>query len=148
MADYYKKRRIAGPSKNEQKVQREREQESRLRSAGTLGTRFPSVDHLKVSLEFRGAQQQVLGSEIRDFRPGDPCNFSAACPGQCGVGKFNLEGKIEKVIEGREVRAEGTGKCQEPLYAGAASVCGCELKCKIEINYAPEPARPEPSHEA
>src|SRR5262249_46072622 len=102
---------IAGPSKNEQKVQREREQEDRLRSAGTLGTRFPSVEHLTVKLEFRGPQQQVLGSEARDFRPQDSCNFSAACPGQCGVGSFNLEAKIEKVIEGREIRSEGSGKC-------------------------------------
>ena len=145
MADYYKKRRIAGPSKNEQKIQREREQENRIRSAGTLRTRFPSVDHLRVALEFRGPQQQVLGSEVRDFKPQDACNFSAACPGQCGVGSFNLEAKIEKVIEGREMHSEGTGKCQEPLYAGAASVCGCELKCKIEVSYLPEPA---PSHEA
>lgn len=140
MADYYKKRRIAGPSKNEQKIQRERENADRVRSAGTLKTRFPTVEHLIVALEFRGPQQQVLGSEVREFRPQDACEFSAACPGQCGVGSFNLEAKIEKVIESREPRSEGAGKCQEPLYAGAASVCGCELKAKIEVRYVPEPS--------
>src|SRR5208282_4952869 len=126
MAEYYKKRRTGGgPSKNERKVMREKDLESRIRSAGTLGSRFPSVEHLTVWLEFVSPQGQALGSEVRDFRDSDPCNFSAACPGQCGVGSFNLEAKIEKVIVGREARSEGSGKCQEPLYAGAASLCGC-----------------------
>lgn len=140
MAGYFKRRKPPGPSKNEVKVKREREQESRERSLAPLSVLYPGVERLIVRLEFLGPQQQPLGQETREFGKDDRCRLVVSCPGQCGVGFFNLEGKVSQVIESKSAVSESSGKCQEPLYAGASSLCGCMLKCALQVVYAEEPA--------
>lgn len=141
---YRKRRRRPGPSKNEEKVSRAKEVESRNRPSNALGARFPNVLRLKVSLDFQGSRGQVLGSETRVFGPRDICNFSAPCPGTCGVGEFDLASKIAQVVTAGEAASEATGICQEHLYAGSTELCHCQLKCRLELEYVPQPA-PEPS---
>ena len=147
MAGYFKKRKgPSGPNKNEQKVMRSREQQSRGRS--TLSSRFSTVRKITVKLDFLSPQQHVLGQEARTFGSDDACDFTVSCPGQCGVGAFNLAAKVEQLVTVRQAACDTGGKCQEPLYAGAASVCGCELKCRIEVEYLPEAAEPAPAASA
>lgn len=137
MAGYFKKRRIAGPSKNEQKLQREREAEARERSRGRLGDAFPQVERLTVRLELHSPQGAPLAEpETRTWKAPDRTDFAVPCPGRCGEGSFNLEGKITSMIETHVPSAEASGVCQQPLYAGATEVCGVQLKCKIEVQYA------------
>lgn len=137
MAGYFKKRRVAGPSKNEQKVQRVREAEARERSKGRLGDAFPQVERLTVRTEILSPQgAQLAEPETKVYKTGDRADFAVACPGRCGQGSFNLEGKIQSVIESNAPSAEASGTCQEPLYAGASEVCGVQLKCRIEVQYA------------
>lgn len=138
MADFYRKRKVKpGPSKNEQKVMRSRESEAANRSTPTLKSLYPPVDRLTIHLEFRSPQKAPLGNETRVFNANDPCRFTAPCPGTCGVGSFNLAAKIGKVVETAAAASEGTGVCQE--QGGAAGVCGCELKVRMEVVYAPLP---------
>ena len=137
---YRKKRRHAGPSKNEEKVSRSKEAEFLNRASNSLGARFPSVVRMTVRLDFLGPQQQLLSQETRAFGPGDPCEFSAPCPGTCGVGNFDLAAKIAKVIEAGEAVSESSGVCQERLFAGSAAACNCQLRCRVEIVYQPQPA--------
>ena len=137
MAFYGKRRKPAGPSKNEQKIQRN-EAEAR-RAGGRLAQQFPTVERITIALQFLGPQGQVLGEEKRVFKVTDAPDFSASCPGRCGGGKFNLEAKVASVVEARQPAAEANGTCQEPLYAGAAEVCGTRLQTKIEVAYLPEP---------
>ncbi|MBI4348757.1 MAG: hypothetical protein HY553_18100 [Elusimicrobia bacterium] len=140
MARYFKKRRPVGPSKNEQKLQRNREAEARERNVGRLSDAFPQVERLTVRLELLSPQQHSLAEpETRVFKAQDRIELSVPCPGRCGQGSFNLAGKVQAVIESHEASADATGTCQEPLFAGATEVCGVRLSCKIEVQYAPEP---------
>src|SRR5947209_1711561 len=98
---YRKKKRVVGPSKNEEKVERARRVEMLSRSANALSARYPDVRSMTVLLTFTGAQGQSLGEETRTYSQADPCDFAVACPGMCGVGSFDLAAKIAQVIESR-----------------------------------------------
>ena len=139
---YRKKRRTVGPSKNEEKVERAKQVEAMGRASNQLGSRYPAVKVLKVILEFVGAQQQSLGSETRVYNPQDACDFAVACPGLCGVGSFDLAGKISQIIEAREESSASSGVCQERLHAGAGGLCGASLKCRVEVSYKPTAPQP------
>jgi hypothetical protein len=142
MAGYFKKRRRApaGPNKNERKVMRRVENEGRDRVAGTLRNHYPSAQKLSIRLLFLSPQHQTLGEETRAFEPDDSCDFALSCPGRCGVGSFNLQAKVDSVVTNRQAVSESSGKCQEPLYGGSPEICGCELRCKMEVVYLPEDA--------
>ena len=138
-AQYRKKRRNAGPSKNEEKIERNRQAETMLRSSNSLGARYPEVRSLTVKLAFFGAQGQSFGEETRSFAPPDPCNFAVSCPGRCGVGSFDLAAKISAIVLACETISKSSGICQEKLYAGAVEMCQCRLECTIEVSYRPAP---------
>ena len=143
MAGYYKKRRRgpAGPNKNEQKVMRRMESEGRGDAAGTLQARYPAAQKLSIHIVFLTPQHQTLGEETRTYAANDTIDFDAPCPGRCGVGSFNLEAKVNSVITSRQTVSESNGKCLEPLYGSSSDSCGCELKCRMEVVYLPEPAK-------
>ncbi|MBI4425050.1 MAG: hypothetical protein HY554_15060 [Elusimicrobia bacterium] len=143
MARFFKKRRPkGGPSKNEEKVTRSREAAARERSMSRLADRFPQVERLSVQLDLVSPQNHPLAErQTRVFRPEDACDFSVPCPGRCGHGSFDLAAKLESVVETRQPLSESSGTCQEPLYAGSPDVCGVRLNCRIEVAYAPEPAK-------
>lgn len=137
MARYFKKRRPVGPSKNEEKLQRNREAEARERNLGRLVDQFPQVEQMTIHLDLLSPQQHSLAEpETRVFKSEDRVDLSVPCPGRCGQGSFNLAGKVTALVEGHETKAEASGICQEPLFAGASDVCGVRLACKIEVQYA------------
>lgn len=134
MAGYFKKRRgPSGPSKNELKARRSRDSGP----GDTLGGLFPTVRQLTIRLEFTTPEGHPFGSSSRALGPADPCDLSVPCPGRCGTGSFNLATKVGAVVEAKELLSESSGTCQEPLYAGAASVCGLQLRCRLEAAYLP-----------
>lgn len=130
---YRKKKRHAGPSKNEEKVERARQAKNLLGSGNTLGARYPQARSLTVTLTFSGPQGQPFGQETRTFSPQDPCDFAVPCPGRCGVGSFDLAGKIDAVLAAQEPQSRASGVCQEPFMA---ETCGCKLDCAIAVVYA------------
>lgn len=145
MAGYFKKRkRNAGPNKNEAKVSRGKEIESLGMSGNSLASRYPTVLRLSIKLNFLSRQGHVLGEDTRAFGPQDSCDFSAPCPGSCGVGDFNLAAKIASVVANRQPVFESKGVCQQRLFAGSNDVCGCQLSCRGEVSYAPIPAAAAP----
>ncbi|HOW27680.1 MAG TPA: hypothetical protein PK876_04160 [Elusimicrobiota bacterium] len=134
----HKKRKAAGPNKNEKKVMREMEAERRIGMAGTLKERYPSVQRLTIQLNFISPQGHLLEQQTRHYGPADACDFSATCLGRCGgTGSFDLESKIKEVISTRRAASDNTGTCQEKLYPGSADCCGSRLQCKIEVSYQP-----------
>jgi hypothetical protein len=132
---YRKKRRVVGPSKNEERVERNRREEALTRSSNSLGARFPNVRSLTVKLAFFGAQGQSFGEETRKFAPNDPCLFAVPCPGRCGVGSFDLAAKITAIIGAHEPQSQSSGVCQEPVAAGSSDTCQCRLDCAVEVAY-------------
>ena len=140
MAGYRKKRRgPQGPNKNEKKVMRSRDAEKQAIIAGSLKERFPFIKHLNIHLVIRGAQQQLLDEKSLSLGPGDPCLFSVPCPGRCGNGSFDFSGKVEETVKALLPASESSAKCAKPLFAGASEVCGCEIKCRMELDYFPVP---------
>lgn len=141
MAGYFKKRRTRqGPNKNEQKVLRAKSEELRAKSGGVVGARFPAVKQLRVQLEFLDARQQVLDEKTLDLGPSDATAFMAPCPGRCGRGSFDFSSRIAEAVDRRLPAAELSEACREPLFAGSPEACGCQARCRVEIEYRPSAA--------
>jgi len=148
VAGYRKKRRgPQGPNKNEKKVMRSRDVGKEAMLAGTLGDKFPSIKNLKIHLVLLSPQQQLLDEKTLTMGPSDPCLFSVPCPGRCGSGSFDFSGKAEEAVGARLASSESSGKCAKPIFVGSSSLCGCEIKCRMEVNYFPpeENASPDSS---
>lgn len=139
MPNYFRKRRRSvGPNKNQEKVIRSREEEGRAQRAGTLRSRYPGVEKLVVHLEFVSPQQHVLSQEERVFGQNDTLDLDVPCPGRCGEGTLDLESHVEKVLTERQPRSQSSGRCQHPIYMNANEECGTELRCRVEVQYAPD----------
>ena len=148
MAGFHKKRRRPGPSKNDEKVSRGKDEERRAHPSNWLGNRFELVQGLAVQFELIGTHSEMLGQETRKFSREDACGFSVPCPGLCGGGTFDLGMKIGEAVAAQQAHAEGDLVCQNKTYSGPATVCGVTLKYRLDLTYraaaAPpsEPARP------
>ncbi|MDD5630020.1 MAG: hypothetical protein PHU21_13210, partial [Elusimicrobia bacterium] len=127
----------AGPNKNEEKVQRAADREA---SGEVLGIRYPFVKRLKVTLQFFSAQQQLLDEKVMDLKPNDPYKFDAPCPGRCGSGRFDFTEAVDNAVARHRTLSASGGVCPQPLFAGSTQTCGCQAKCRIELDYLPEPA--------
>ncbi|MFA6028474.1 MAG: hypothetical protein WC969_01340 [Elusimicrobiota bacterium] len=142
MANFFRKRkRTPGPNKNELKVMRGRDpHQSRLQD------RFPSVEKLSIHFSFATDRGQLLGEEDRVYSADDGCDFRVECPGRCGSGVFSVEKKVDESANARLPVTELSATCAQSIGAGSSELCGCVLKCRIEMRFAPEPvAAPEPA---
>lgn len=131
---YRKRRPQRTLNKNQQKVFRGQEAG---RERPPLSASYPNVERLMVDLVFTNPQGDVLAERRNEWGPSDPVDFAAPCPGRCGDGRMDLEGKIQETVRRLSADAEGRGKCNRPIYAGAAEVCGCELRARIRVSYKP-----------
>ena len=138
MAFYRKKRRKAGPSKNDEKVRRAQTAEDNERAAGTLSSRFPAVRALRVKVAIATSQGVVLEESEESFAPNDPLILEADCPGSCGSGSYDFAVLISAALERREERGSAQIVCAEASYSGAAGAqCGCLAKCDFTADVAP-----------
>ncbi|MBI2362779.1 MAG: hypothetical protein HYV15_05295, partial [Elusimicrobia bacterium] len=96
MAQYRKRRIVHGPNKNEEKVRRAQEAG---RPADTLKVRFPQVARLSLRLTMTNPQSGQSEVVERSMGPGDACELTVACPGRCGVGKFDVGAMVQASIE-------------------------------------------------
>lgn len=131
---YRKRRPHRTLNKNQQKVVRGQEAG---RERPPLSASYPAVERLLVELVFSNVQGDIIEERSAEWTPSDPVDFSAPCPGRCGDGKMDLEGKIGETIRRQAPEAEGRGKCLRPIYAGASEVCGIELRARIRVTYKP-----------
>jgi hypothetical protein len=137
MAFYRKKRRKAGPSKNDEKVRRAQTAEDNERAAGTLSSRFASVRSLRVKVSIATPQGVVLEESEETYGPNDPFFLEADCPGSCGSGAYDFAVLIAQSLENLQERGSAQIICAETSYSGAAgSVCGCIAKCEFTAEIA------------
>ena len=101
-------------------------------SGASLRRLFPSVNAIAIDLVYQSPEGFELDSERREFGPEDEVDLSANCPGACGVGEMDLEGKVREMIGARRTEADSRALCREP--AGARP-CGCELRARLQIEY-------------
>lgn len=138
MAFYRKKRRKAGPSKNDEKVRRAQTAEDNERAAGTLSTRFPTLRALRVKVSIATPQGVVLEESEETFGPNDPLILEADCPGSCGSGSYDFGALIAQSLENLQERGSAQVICAEPSYSGAAgATCGCIAKCEFTAEVVP-----------
>jgi hypothetical protein len=134
---YRKKRRKAGPNKNQEKVQRGREAEAEAHAAGTLATRFPAVRGVKIHITVTSPQGVVLDETDDLIGPNDAFQIGADCPGRCGSGSFDFAVLVEQSLTKLEDQGSAETACAEPLYGGGPEACGCIAKCEFEAEFAP-----------
>src|SRR5690348_12319019 len=127
--NFKKRRHQKTINKNDQKVRRAQAE----RDKPPLSAVYPGVEHLAVRLDFYSPEGSILLKQDREFSPDDIVDLSAPCPGRCGDGRMDLEGKLAELIRRREVSSENRAQCRRPIYADAAEICGCELRCSINI---------------
>ena len=138
MAFYRKKRRKAGPSKNDEKVRRAQTAEDNERAAGTVSTRFPSVRSLRVKVSIATPQGVVLEESEETYGPNDPFFLEADCPGSCGSGSYDFAVLIAQSLENLQERGVAQIVCAEASYSGAAGAqCGCVAKCEFIAEVIP-----------
>lgn len=138
MADFYrKKRRKAGPNKNQEKVQRGLDAEAQAHAAGTLSSRFPTARALKVRIAITSPQNVVLEQSDRRIGPNDPFQLRVDCPGRCGSGSFDFAELVGQCLARAEARGLVQTACVQPLYGGGPEACGCAAKCEFEAELAP-----------
>jgi hypothetical protein len=137
MAGYFKKRRGSqGPSKNEEKLIRAKRNENAARLAGVLRSRFPAIQRLRIHLTFLDGQR-VLDEKDLSLGPLEAAVFSVPCPGRCGRGVFDFGSKIAETVNAMLPLSESSAKCSALLYAASPVPCGCEIRCRMEIDYFP-----------
>jgi len=137
MAFYRKKKRKAGPSKNDEKVRRAQTAEDNERAAGTLSTRYPAVRSLRVKVSIATPQGVVLEESEETYGPNDAFVLEADCPGSCGSGHYDFAVLISQSLEVAQARGAAQIICQEASYSGAAgAVCGCLAKCEFTAEVA------------
>lgn len=134
---FRKRRRQAGPSKNELKVLRGRPERQ-----NTLRSRFPEVARVSLALRFTGERGQVFDEVRRVVQPDEGLDLSAACPGRCGVGNFSFDALVTEAVASRKNLIESSAVCAEPLAPGLPQTCGCTLDCRVDLEFNPEPAPP------
>lgn len=134
MADFYpKKRRKVGPSKNDEKLQRQQHAADDARAAGTLAQNFPGVAGLKVSILVKGAQGQLLEEKTLDLGANAPFQVAVDCPGACGSGKFEFADHIAEALGNGQMSGRAELSCGMPLYSGpTGSTCTCLATATFE----------------
>ena len=137
MAQYRKRRIAPGPNKNEEKVRRSQEAETRARSAGLLRDRFPTVDRLALDLTVTAPQDGSTEHLKRDIGAENGCEFTVPCPGRCGRGVFDVTEMVTAAVEARNPQAQAGAVCQEPFLPGLPDVCGVKLDCRLEVTFKP-----------
>jgi hypothetical protein len=134
---YRKKRRKAGPNKNQEKVQRGRDADAEAHAAGTLATRFPAVRGVKVKITVTSPQGVVLDETEDLIGPNDAFQIGADCPGRCGSGSFDFAELVAASLTKLEEQGSFDIACAEQLYGGGPEACGSVAKCEFEAEFAP-----------
>ena len=132
---YRKKRRVVGPSKNEEKVRRGQAADEQASAAGSLSSRFPSVRGVKVRITITSPQSVVLGESETVIGPNDPFIIQADCPGRCGSGCYNFAPSVAEALSRLEEAGSAVSICAEPHYGGG-DACGCTAKCAFAAEIA------------
>jgi len=94
--------------RNEAQAERLRE----LRAAGLLSERFPGVESIVVTMNYKGDRSSTLLRTV-NFLPGSPAYFRISCLGEgCERGALDLTWVINRMIRGRDRSAKGELRCE------------------------------------
>lgn len=129
--NFKKKRRQKTINKNDEKVRRLQA----IQDRPAMSVLYSEVERLSVQMDFYSPQGHLLLQQTREFNPSDTIDFAAPCPGRCGDGRMDLEGKLVSMIQRHETSSQSRAQCGQTFTAGSSDLCGCELRCNIDISY-------------
>jgi hypothetical protein len=131
MAFFPKRKRKAGPSKNEEKIRRAAAAEAQTQAAGTLSSRFPALRGLKLHYTFKTTSGVVLQDDQESLQPNDAFQLASDCPGACGMGKFDFGAGVSDAL-GRGLDSGAVEfACAHSQYGGGSNPCGCIARCEF-----------------
>jgi hypothetical protein len=135
-----RKRRRAGQpqNKNELKVSRSEAAERDVLHAGTLRSRFPRIQELRVEFRLVTASDAVLNESRRNIDLDEPFLLNVTCEGACSKGVFLLTDAVDAMLkEGRE-ELDGMALCQAVSYMDPRLPCGTKLYYHVAATYSGE----------
>lgn len=103
-----------------------------------LKASFPQIKSLMVDIQYLSQHGHILEESQATYSANDPIALTLNCPGGCEDGRISIESKLASLVQQRLESAQAQSKCANPLYIDTKP-CGCELKCKFQLEYYPEP---------
>jgi hypothetical protein len=126
---YFKRRKPKTVNKNQEKAARNRREAGR-----PLSSLYPNVQRLVLDLSFVSPQGDLISEDQIQAGPSDVVDLAAPCPGRCGDGSMDLQGKVDEIVRRHETSSESRGRCARPAF-GSGDPCGTELRARIDITY-------------
>jgi hypothetical protein len=109
-------------------------------AAQLLRTAFPSVERLRIELEFRDPARTTVGSQAHVFHPPAQAFFEFPCPYSACNGGFDLTASVTSVLEGADPRCEGALTCSGTRSRDrlANQPCGLQVDYVVTATYRAE----------
>lgn len=102
-------------------------------TAEVLRTAFPTLQHLRIELRFRGPLSSVPAPQLHVLYPPARAFFEYRCPYSDCDGQFDLNGAVKAALSDATHRAEGLLECHGSRGRDHASRRPCLLQLVYEV---------------
>ncbi len=102
-------------------------------AAQTLRSAFPSVQQLRLDMEFEGGLANTPTPQSHVLHPPARAYFTFACPYADCDGQFDLTEAVNAALAGRSSQAEGVLQCSGARVGRSASRQPCLLRLMHRI---------------
>jgi hypothetical protein len=102
-------------------------------TAQVLRTAFPTVQHLRIELRFRGPPASVPTPQSHVLYPPARAFFEYRCPYSDCDGQFDLGGAVKAALADATHQARGVLECRGSRGGGAISKRPCLLQLLYEV---------------
>jgi hypothetical protein len=115
-------------------------QRAQVEASPLMGTKFPKLKALKVTLEYYDSSGTVKNGEMKCKLNLDHAKSALwfACPGvECTGGDFDLTEPLAKAVAAKSKTAVGELRCQGTRKRGDREKVSCQilLRYKLNLNY-------------
>ena len=109
-------------------------------TAQVLRTAFPTLQHLRIELRFRGPLSSVPTPQLHVLYPPARAFFEYRCPYSDCDGQFDLGGAVKAALADGTHRAHGVLECRGSRGSGTTSRRPCLLQLLYEVTatYRPQ----------
>jgi hypothetical protein len=102
-------------------------------SAQALRSAFPTVQQLRLEMQFEGAAINTPTPQAHVLYPPARAFFAFPCPYADCDGQFDLTAAVNAALVDRSHRAEGVLQCSGERLVGGASRQPCQLRLRHSI---------------
>jgi hypothetical protein len=102
-------------------------------AARVLGTVFPTIQHLRIELSFRGSTSSAPTPQSHVLYPPARAFFEYRCPYSDCDGQFELSGAVEAALANATHQAQGVLECRGSRGRDPSSRRPCLLQLTYEV---------------